>query len=478
VSAISRLQSKFMAWRRSTTITIAVAGLSRSGKTAVITSTLANLQAAANNSRAAEWLKGLDVVATKRLRSAARPPTYRPRHGRMLPYGDLLAALTGDTPQWPSRTANVYEAALDVHFWPGERPDAANGANTAAARLRLVIVDYPGEWLVDVPILRQSYAEWSGAALNRLQSAPWSEVSGDFRKLLASTEWSGKDSNDLAERAAKEWQRVLVAAREQGLKWLQPGQFVRSPEQDDGVAFPRLDEEKLWFCPLPEKAILTSKSGSLARAMSNRYAGYQKMTEKFFRETLKDATHHVLLVDVLEALAEGECPFNESAEVLSEVYRTFVTETSWFWRLLGLAGLKRVMLVATKADTVPPNQRAAMAKLLEDMCGGRFAGAAGIAKPEAEYLAAVRATEEVEDKVDGGQLVRVVEGLCSDTGKRRRVTMIDVPDRIPLPDYFRRRRGIRVPHFVPPAVDGRGAYGVPNVRLGHVLQKLLGEALR
>jgi len=458
-------------------VTVAVAGLSRSGKSAFITSVIGNLQAAGRNSRAADWLRGLDVVATGRLRSADRPANYRPSHGRMLPYGDMLAALTADTPKWPSRTADIYEAALDIHFWPSRRPDPGKAADTPAARLRLVMVDYPGEWLVDVPMMEQSYAQWSAAALSRLESAPWSEVAKEFRELLVSTDWTAEDNNDTAHRAALEWQRVLVAARELGLKWLQPGQFVRARGQSEEIAVPRLDEERLWFCPLPETAISGAKAGSLARAMSDRYARYQKDAAKFFGQTLKNATHHVLLVDVLEALAEGERPFNEAAEVLAEVYRVFAVNTSRFWKLLGLAGFRRVLLVATKADTIPSNQRAALQSLLADMCGGRFAGAAGVAPPEACYVAAIRATQDVEALVDGGEPVRVVEGLCSESGKRRRVTMIDVPDRIPTAEYFQRRKGLRAPRFVPPKVEGRGDYGIPNARIGSVLNRLIGDVL-
>ena len=77
-----------------------------------------------------------------------------------------------------------------------------------------------------------------------------------------------------------------------------------------------------------------------------------------------------------------------------------------------------------------------------------------------------------------GAPVGVVEGLCSETGKRRRVTMLEVPDRVPDPKYFRRWQGVRPPRFVPPRVQGRGEYGVPNARLGHLLNKLIGDALR
>ena len=34
------------------------------------------------------------------------------------------------------------------------------------AELRLEILDYPGEWLLDLPLLRQSYREWSHATLD------------------------------------------------------------------------------------------------------------------------------------------------------------------------------------------------------------------------------------------------------------------------------------------------------------------------
>lgn len=478
MSVIRQIRRNINAWRRTGTVTIAVAGLSKSGKTAFITSVVANLQAAARNSRAAEWLQGLDLVATGRLRSADRPQNYRPRHGHMLPYKDLLSALTADTPRWPSRTADLYETALDIHFWPDTRPSAKDGGNTPAARLRLVIVDYPGEWLVDVPIISQSYSEWSGTALARLRSAPWSEVSRDFQNLLTATDWTGADNNDVARAAALEWQQVLVAARGRGLKWLQPGQFVRARGQHDEIAVPSLDKERLWFCPLPEAAISEAKSGSLARAMSDRYARYKAEAGQFFGKTLKEATHHLLLVDVLEALAEGERPFHESSEVLAEVYRVFTTETSPFRRLLGKAGLKRVLLLATKADTVPPSQRAALQSLLVEMCSGRFAGAAGVAPPEAEYVAAIRATRDVDAVVDEGEPVRVVEGLCAETGRRRRVTMINVPAQMPSTADFQRRQGVRPPRFVPPKIEGHGDVGVPNVRLGHVLHRLIGEELQ
>ncbi|MCS6855731.1 MAG: YcjX family protein [Elioraea sp.] len=105
----------FRAWGCTRTVSVAVAGLSRSGKTLSFTSLVANLLAAARNSRGAECLAGLEVIAEKRLRAAGLPKDDRASRGKKLPYDELLGALTRSSPAWPSRTADR-EAAM-VRVW-------------------------------------------------------------------------------------------------------------------------------------------------------------------------------------------------------------------------------------------------------------------------------------------------------------------------------------------------------------------------
>jgi predicted YcjX-like family ATPase len=109
---VRQLSGNITAWRKTRTVTVAVTGLSGSGKTAFITSVVAGLEAAGRNSAAARWLNGFDLVDTARLCSAEQPPDYRPIHGRLFPLADMLAALTADTPRWPSRTACPSSNAL------------------------------------------------------------------------------------------------------------------------------------------------------------------------------------------------------------------------------------------------------------------------------------------------------------------------------------------------------------------------------
>jgi predicted YcjX-like family ATPase len=460
-------------------VTIAVAGLSRAGKTVFLTSLIANLQAAAKHPSAAKWLGGLKAVEDRRLHSVVEPPNYKPRYAkRLFSPQDALEALCAERPTWPARTADVYEVALDISFWPGKRPSAEEQADAALARLRIVLVDYPGEWLVDVPLLEQSYAAWSASVFRRLQREPWAGLSRDFNAFLGSHDWATPDDNGLAKKAAQEWQKVLRAARDHELKWLQPGQFVRERGLPNSDAVPELDKQDFWFCPLPADTINKARRGSIAHTMAQRYDAYQKTTALFFGAMLKGARYHLLLVDVIDALASGEAPFNETAEILEAVYRVFSSQHSGIWRLFNRGAFEKVVLLATKADTVPPNQRPALSKLLTDMCAGAVAGATGVPPPDARYVAAVRATTDFPYTPAGtAERVIAVKGYCADVGKERVLISLDIPEGIPDRAYFARRQGQRPPRFVPPTIEGRGKLGIPNLRLGEAMQALVGDLL-
>lgn len=469
-------QANLSAYWRSATVTIAVAGLSRSGKTAFITSIIANLEAAGRSAAAQKWLGGFDVISHGRFHSARRASDFKARHGREFPYVDTLAAFAADEPNWPRRTANVYETAVDVRFWPKQQPKEADAPT---ARLRLVFVDYPGEWLVDVPMMNQTYPQWSQSALNRLLAKPWSALGAEFKAFIEAHSWDKPTDNETCRRAAEAWQRVLVEARKIGLKWLQPGQFLRRRGQSDDSSVPELHEQALCFCPLPHDVVENAKSGSLAWTMSQRYSAYQAEARNFFSNILKDASRHVLLVDVLEALAEGEHAFRETASVLGEVYGATADHSpSWFSSIFRRSSFEKVLLIATKADTVPPSQRAALASLLDDMCAGAVAANANVLRPRTRAVAAVRATKELRVEVDGRGPVDVVQGLCADVRKQVRVTMIDIPETCPDSDYFRRHEGVRPPAFLPPKIEVGASQGIPNSRIGVVLNDLVGDLLR
>ena len=139
-------------------IRLGVTGLSRAGKTVFITSLVANLLdrgrmpalAGASNIRAA-FLQ-------------PQPDDTVPRFD----YERYLSALTGPAPHWPEGTRAVSELRLSFRVAPTGLLGGLRGLRT----VHLDIVDYPGEWLLDLGLMEKSYAQWSEGVLARIGARP------------------------------------------------------------------------------------------------------------------------------------------------------------------------------------------------------------------------------------------------------------------------------------------------------------------
>src|SRR6185312_9539111 len=103
------------------------------------------------------------------------------------------------------------------------------------------IIDYPGEWLLDLPMLEQTFEEWSAAMLRLSQAGPRASLSGSWRGVLP----DAPASEEALEAARQSYTDYLRACREQplSLSFLQPGRFLRPG--DDAV-----DLAAFRFCPL------------------------------------------------------------------------------------------------------------------------------------------------------------------------------------------------------------------------------------
>ncbi|MCK5090049.1 MAG: YcjX family protein, partial [Hyphomicrobiaceae bacterium] len=131
------------------TVRLGVTGLSRAGKTVFITALIHNLLAGGR-------LPFFDAHAQGRLRRAylePQPDDDVPRFD----YERHLSDLLGDPPRWPQSTRRLSQLRLTLEFEPQGFLDRTLGRD----RLHVDIVDYPGEWLLDLPLLNQSYSAWS-----------------------------------------------------------------------------------------------------------------------------------------------------------------------------------------------------------------------------------------------------------------------------------------------------------------------------
>ena len=87
--------------------------------------------------------------------------------------------MAGPLPDWPAGTADISELGLEVRFAPANAIGRFLSEITGTpASLTVRIVDYPGEWLLDIPLLEQSYTQWSAATLPMFRTGARSEVAG------------------------------------------------------------------------------------------------------------------------------------------------------------------------------------------------------------------------------------------------------------------------------------------------------------
>lgn len=466
----------------SSSIDLAVTGLSRAGKTAFVTSLVQNLRRTDPSAyRDGGPLEAFLPFKTGALRSVMLPPSghwNRPR----FPFEECLGALASENPSWPKRTGAVSEIEFQLLF--GRTKSKANGKDKAVAKVTLRIVDYPGEWLLDLPLLDQSFKQWSAATIALSREGSRAALSERWRSLLATWNLSGADEDAFSRKAAEHYRDYLVECRRKGLRFLQPGQFLRQQGQDDEDACPILDRPQLWFCPLPPPDGGRWKAGSIGAKMAERYGAYcDETVGGFLRKTFGRYGRQLVLVDVLGALSGGSEVFHDTCRALSEVCRYLRTRSESRWRWIeSLVGsrIDKIAFAATKADHVPRLQREVLAHLLGHMLRDE-ASASRWKRIEllTTYLSSVCSTEE--DRVElGGRMYDAVIGRRIDTGKRAKVMVDQIPAEVPDPAYWRRREenGVAAfdfPAFSPPTINPNSHAGIPQIGMERLLNFLVAD---
>jgi len=430
---------------------VAVTGLSRSGKTVFITSLLANLLAAGQGRRA---LPALEAASGGRLRDVRLVPAV----AQTVPRFDLpghLAALAADPPAWPGRTEDLSTVELTLTL---ERSSWIGGGLLGRRTVTLELLDYPGEWLLDLPMLSQDYEAWSAATLDRLRREPRATACAAFLSFVDALPAAAPAEEALARRGYALYRDALRVCRDElGMRLLQPGRALNPG--------PRGEAPILWFFPLPHP-----DGGGLSDLLRQRFDAYlADQRESFFEPYFRRFRRQAVLVDVLGALHAGQAAFEDTADALAAIAGALRDEESWLDRLLGV-GPERVAFAATKADHVPSRQRDALAALLDALVGTAPGTPSSV-----HVIASVRCTEDDVATLDG-RPVAAVRGVLLEGGRSARVYPGEVPLRPPEPGYWA-HGFFRMPDFQPPRLDPAGAAGVPHIGLDTLLARLIGDLL-
>jgi uncharacterized protein len=459
------------------TLRLGVTGLSRAGKTVFITALIRNLVEGGR-------LPFFFPEAEGRIERAylePQPDDQVPRFD----YESHLETLGADPPEWPESTRRLSQLRITIEY----RSTSALRRALGVSRLNLDVVDYPGEWLIDLPLLEQSYADWSATAVAQArdmaeagskEAQAWLEFADGIDPLARKDE-------QVALNGARLYAAFLNAARSADRvhhtsgpgRFLMPGDLEGSP--------------LLTFCPLPLQSGRSPPRNSLATMMARRFESYKShVVRPFFRDHFSRLDRQIVLVDVLTPLNEGGAAVADLQHTLDAVLRVFrIGASSWLTALVGRK-IDKLLFAATKADHIHSSSHdrlEAILRVVTERAMGR-ASASG-AKVDVQALAALRATREAEAKVDG-ELLPCIIGVPM-PGQRIGDKTFDGKEEAAvfpgdLPEDPQAALGpqagpaglqfvrFRPPRVLPAGVDGE-APPLPHVRLDRALDFLLADWL-
>jgi predicted YcjX-like family ATPase len=465
VQASERLAGNLSEFAGGSTVWLAVTGLSRSGKTVFITSLIHNLLSSVHNPNR---MPLLNVVGERRLFAAH---LEGPRANRLPQFHYLGNIEKMAVPDWPERTSDLSEIGIEVRFAPANTVGRLLSEITGnPASLTIRIVDYPGEWLLDLPLLGQSYAEWSRATLHLLRKGARAEISGEFLSFLEHHRAEEVASEQVAKQAHDLYCAYLVNARDRhGLSFLQPGRFLCRGSIGD--------LPYLWFAPLGADGMFAPHT--LGALMAERFETYKReAVAPFYHDHFRHYSRQIVLVDVLRALLAGRDAFDDTRLALDAILESFrYGHGGILSKLLLGPHIDKVLFAATKADHVPDIQRDHLAALLRNMAAfPALEVKSSNAQFDVTALASVISTAEDTQEIDG-QRLQVVVGRPVGSTKQAKFFVGNVPIRPPRPDAWG-SPFLNVPVFEPPAIDPSPIEGIAHINLDLALEFLLGDRLR
>lgn len=444
---------------------LGVTGLARSGKTVFIT---ALVHALLNQTR----LPLFDAQAQGRITRAylePQPDDDLPRFA----YEDHLAHLTAEERQWPESTRRISQLRLTLDY----TPQGIIARNFGRGRLHIDIVDYPGEWLLDLPLLDRSYQQWSAETVASSRLAPRQALARDWHALLATLDPLIAADEQHAVRAAQLFTAYLARCRggDVSLSALPPGRFLMP---GDLAGSPLLT-----FAPLDIAADAALPRGSLGALMARRYDSYvARIVKPFFFGHFARLDRQIVLVDALTALNAGADAMRDLQRALTDVLQAFRQgANSWASSLLGRR-IDRIVFAAAKADLIHHTSHdrleAILGLIVRDAAARAEYSGADI---DIAALAAIRATREATVRQKGEDLACIagipqkgetIGGATFDGESEAAI----FPGDLPADPQEALRGGLEgALHFVkfrPPLTVGKS---FPHIRLDRTLEFLLGD---
>src|SRR5215468_6815702 len=356
------------------TVRLGVTGLSRAGKTVFITAMIHGLTRGGR-------FPVFEPYATGRIARARlepQPDDAVPRFD----YENHVRTLV-EQRRWPNSTVDISELRLVIDY------QRQNGADRT---LTIDIVDYPGEWLLDLPLLNKSFEQWSAESLALSREGPRADLAAPWHEYLATLSAEARADEQVALTSAKLFTDYLRACRDErfAMSLLPPGRFLMPGSLANSPA--------LTFAPLEVPTNGSAPDGSLWAMMVRRYEAYtDAVVRPFFRDHFARLDRQIVLVDALAAFNSGPEALHDLEAALAGILDCFRIGRSTFFSSLFRPRIDRILFAATKADHLHHQSHDRLEAVLRRIVAkaaerAQYAGA----EIDVVALAAVRATREAQ----------------------------------------------------------------------------------
>ena len=456
------------------TLRLGVTGLSRAGKTVFITSLIHQL-IEGNNLALFKPLADGRIIGAK---LSSLPNQGMPRFA----FEDHLQALTSKDRTWPKSTRQISELRLTIKY----QSAGWLGGITGPQELNLDIVDYPGEWLLDLPLLSKSFEQWSTEAFERASEPGRSKLSKKWKDLSNAVRPNDELDEGKAQELSTAFKSYLAECREDihALSALPPGRFLMPGDLEGSPA--------LTFAPLPPQSG-NKPNTSFYAAMEKRYEAYKDLVVRpFFRDHFARLDRQIVLIDTLSALNAGPAAVTDLQSAISEILTCFRTGQNNIISSLFSSKIDKILFASTKADHLHNGDHLQLEKILSHLVSSaardaQFKGTA----TNSIALASVRATREGEVEHQGQLLPTVIgtpqkgEKLESKTYDGKKEIAL-FPGELPSKpesvfDADAEHIGqLKFLRFRPPVPETGtdGHFKLPHIRLDRAIDFLIGDKLK
>jgi predicted YcjX-like family ATPase len=460
------------------TVRLGVTGLSRAGKTVFITALIHGLTRGGR-------FPVFEAFATGRIARARLEPQPDDAVPRFNYEGHVRTLI--DERRWPNSTVDISELRLVIDY------QRHNGADRT---LTLDIFDYPGEWLLDLPLLNKTYEQWSKESLALSREAPRDRLAAPWHALLATLNAEGPADEQAALASARLFTNYLRACRDErfAMSLLPPGRFLMPGNLAGSPA--------LTFAPLDLPEGREAPEGSLWVMMVRRYEAYKDVVVRpFFRDHFSRLDRQIVLVDALSAFNAGPEALADLEAALAGILDCFRIGRGTLLSALFRPKIDRISFAATKADHLHHQSHDRLEAILRRAVAKAVTRAEdGGAEIDVVALAAIRATREAMVARGRDKLPSIL-GTPADGETANGETfdgnteVATFPGDLPVdPEHlfnseaaFRgltsasaEKADFRFLRFRPPLLEPEGpdSPALPHIRLDRALQFLIGDKLQ